>query len=198
MIAPVSIQDDRGGLDHLGPEFLTWLWWRSESEPGFAHADGTEVYLHVDDHLEFRGERAASKRTVLRAGAPGASMESRAALRSGKLLVAARLLLARGEEEVAFTLKAEDLEVSGLKLPRPDDAKSQTARERLEGQLEAFERFWDDLDLCYAAFLEVRTSEAWGEQLDAIRTWCERPSQDEGGLTRYRDIAPGIPEGAED
>lgn len=187
MIAPIRIQDDRGGLDHLGPEFLTWLWWRSESSPGFTHPDGTEVFLHVDDHLEFRGERAASKRTVLRAGAPSASMESRAALRSGKLLVAARLLLARGEDEVAFTLKAEDMDVSGLKLPKPSEAKSMGPRERLEGQLEAFDRFWEDLDLCYAAFLETRTSDDWDGQLELIRTWCERPSQDEGGLTRYRD-----------
>ena len=101
-----------GGLDYIGPEFLTWLWWRSDEEPRFVQADGTEVFVHVDEHLEFRGERAASRRTVLRAGLPGASMDARAALRSGKLVFAARLLLARGEDEVRFTLRAEDLEVS--------------------------------------------------------------------------------------
>lgn len=187
MIAPIQIQDDRGGIDHLGPEFLTWMWWRSESEAGFKHADGQEVYIHVDDHLEFRGERAASKRTVLRSGAPGASMEARAALRSGKLLVAARLLLARGEAEVGFTLKAEDLQVSGLKLPQPEREKALSPRERLEERLESFDQFWEDLDLCYASFLEVRTSDLWDGELEAIREWCARPSQDEGGLTRYRD-----------
>lgn len=189
MIAPIRIQDDRGGLDHLGPEFLTWLWWRSESEAGFAHPDGREIYVHVDDHLELRGERSASKRAVLRAGAPGASMEARAALKSGKLLVAARLLLACGESEVAFTLKAEDLEVSGLKLPRIERDKATSARERLEEQLEGFDRFWEDLDLCYATFLEVRTSERWDAELEEIRLWCARPSQDEGGLTRFRTEA---------
>ena len=189
MIAPVRTVDDRGSLGALGPEFLTWLWWRSEEAPGFAHADGTEVFLHVDEHLEFRGDEAASRRTVLRTGAPSASMEARAALRSGKLLVAARLLLARGDEEVAFTLRAEDLDVSGLKLPTPEEAPKDP-RERLEGSLEALARFWDDLDLCYAAFLDVRTSEQWDEDLERIRAWCARPSRDEGGLGRLRESAP--------
>jgi hypothetical protein len=189
MIAPVGRADDRGGLDYLGPEFLTWLWWRSEEDPRFVRPDGTELFLHVDEHLEFRGERAASRRTTLRAGAPSASMEARAALKSGKLLVAARLLMARGDEEVAFTLRAEDLDVTGLKLPAPgDDAKN--PRERLAASLEAFDRFWDDLDHCFATFLEVRTSDAWDDEVRRFRTWSARPSQDEGGLGRLRDTAP--------
>lgn len=190
MIAPVRLVDDRGGLDYLGPEFLTWLWWRSEEEPRFTRPDGAEFFLHLDEHLEFRGERAASRRTTLRVGAPSASMEARAALRSGKLLVAARLLLARGEEEVAFTLRAEDLEVSGLRLPKVEGDKPLSPRERLEAGLEAFEHFWEDLDVCFASFLDVRTSEGWDAELRRLRAWCDRPSQDEGGLGRLRDQAP--------
>lgn len=179
MIAPVRRTDDRGGLDYLGPEMLTWLWWRAEADPRFVHPDGTEVFVHVDEHLEFRGERAASRRTVLRAGAPGASMDARAALRSGKLLVKARLILARGEEEALFTLRAEDLDVSGLRIPAPRGPRPLGPRERLEHALEACEAFWADLDLCLAAFLEVRTGAGWDEEVRRIRAWAERPSPDE-------------------
>ena len=28
--------DERGGMDWLGPEFLTWLWWRTGASPEFA------------------------------------------------------------------------------------------------------------------------------------------------------------------
>jgi len=194
MIAPVRPVDDRGGLEHLGPEFLTWLWWRSDEDPGFTHPDGGEVFVHVDEHLEFKGEQAASRRTVLRTGSPSASMEARAALRSGKLLVAARLLFARDDDEVAFTLRAEDLEVSGLKLPTDSSlgkgGKPQGPRERLEGALDTFDRFWADLDLCFATFLDVRTADVWEDEVLKIRAWCARPSQDEGGLGRLRDEAP--------
>ena len=184
MIAPVGMIDDRGGLDHLGPEFLTWLWWRADEDPGFTHADGQEVFVLVDEHLEFRGERAASRRTVLRAGAPSASVEARAALRSGKMLVAARLILARGEHESAFTLRSEDMDVSGLKLPQPSEPKGMSPQERLAEGIETLERFWDDLDLGYATCLHRRTGEAGPEDVEKMRTGSARPSQDEGGVPR--------------
>ena len=34
MIRPVDRPvDERGGMDYLGPEFLTWLWWRASVAP---------------------------------------------------------------------------------------------------------------------------------------------------------------------
>src|SRR5205814_9655291 len=104
MIRPVDRPvDERGGMDYLGPEFLTWLWWRASVEPEFRHADSTSVYVHVDEDLELRGERAAARKTALRAGMPAASAEGKVALRGGKVVSAARLILARGEEETTFT-----------------------------------------------------------------------------------------------
>lgn len=176
MIAPVRPVDDRGGLDYLGPEFLTWLWWRADTSPCFTHEDGAELFVHFDEHLEFRGERSAARRTILRTGMPGASAEARAALRSGKVLVAARVLMARGDDEVRFTLRAEDLDLSGVKLPAPD---GDTPMERLEACLESQDQFVDDLDLCLATFLEVRLGEGWPAEVESIRTWGARPSQDE-------------------
>ena len=176
MIARTPVVDDLGGVEYLGPEFLTWRWWRAEADPCFKHADGTEVFEHIDEHQEFRGERAAARRAVLRAGMPGASMEARAALRSGKSLVAARILMARGEDEMRFTLRAETLGVSGLKLPTP---QGETREDRLLACLDAQEQFLEDLDLCLATFLRVRCSTLWDRELEAIRTWGESPSPDE-------------------
>ena len=131
--------DERGGMDWLGPEFLTWLWWRSGVTPEFADLtkaggprDGTTLFVHVDEFLELKGERAAARRTSLRAGMPGASAEGKVALRHGKVVTAARLLFARGEEETALTLRAEDLDLSSVKLPSIDSAD---AEERLSASL---------------------------------------------------------------
>jgi hypothetical protein len=171
-----AVVDDLGGVEYLGPEFLTWLWWRAEVDPCFKHEDGTEAFVHFDEHLEFRGERAASRRTVLRAGMPGASMEARAALRSGKSLVAARILLARGEDEMRFTLRAETLGISSLRLPTP---QGETREDRLLACLDAQEQFLEDLDLCFATFLRVRCGTLWDTELEKIRAWGESPSPDE-------------------
>ena len=170
------VADPRGGVDFLGPEFLTWLWLRSDVAPGFEHADGSAFFVHVDDHLEFKGERAAARRTVLRAGVPSASSEARAALRSGKTLAAARILLARDDEEVRFTLKAEDLDVASLKLPAPE---GDTPADRERALLDLMGQVMDDLDLCLASFLDVRLGSGWDAEAERIRAWGRAPSQDE-------------------
>ena len=177
MIRPVNRPlDDRGGMDYLGPEFLTWLVWRASQKPEFVHADGTAVYVHVDDYLELRGERGAARRTVLRAGMPAASAEGKAALRHGKTVCAARLILARGEEETTFTLRAEDLDVSSARLPTPQGESSQ---ERLEASLQSMKRLYDDLDLCYRSFLEIRCAAGWESEANAVREWVAAPSDEE-------------------
>ena len=166
-------------MEYLGPEFLTWMWYRGDVEPRFVHEDGTEVFVHFDEHLEFRGERSAARRTTLRAGMPGASREARAALRTGKLLTAARLLIARGEEEVRVTLRGEDLSLSSLRLPSPD---GETVEDRAQFFMDAQERFLADLDLCFNTFLNVRCSDAWQVERDALVAWSLTPSGDERGL----------------
>ena len=171
--------DERGGMDYLGPEFLTWLWWRARVEPEFRHRDGTSVFVHVDEYMELRGERAAARRTVLRSGMPAASAEGKVALRHGKVVTAARLLFARGEEETALTLKAEDLDVSAARLPAPEGESSE---ERLAASLASVRRMYEDLDLCYSTFLEERTSERWEKSATAIRSWAASPSEEESSF----------------
>jgi hypothetical protein len=168
--------DERGGMDYLGSEFLTWLWWRSTTQPEFVHPDGTAVYVHLDEYLELRGERAAARRTVLRSGMPAASAEGKVALRHGKVPTAARLLLARGEEEVALTLRAEDLDVSAARLPAPEGA---TSEDRLQASLESVERLYADLDLCFSTFLTVRCSDGWDAEARRVREWAGAPSEEE-------------------
>jgi hypothetical protein len=170
-------------MDYLGPEFLTWLWWRSSTRPEFRDASGDAVYVHVDEYLELRGERGAARKTVLRAGVPGASAEGKAALRNGKTVAAARLLFARGEEEVSFTLRGEDLDVSGARFPAPE---GEDAEERLAATLARVERLYADLDLCLREFLEVRTSPRWEAESEAIRAFGAAPSEEERSFAGLR------------
>lgn len=71
--------DERGGMDFLGPESPTWLWWRTSTSPEFVDASGDAFFVHVDEFLELRGERGAARKTSLRAGMPGASAEGKVA-----------------------------------------------------------------------------------------------------------------------
>ena len=180
--------DERGGMDWLGPEFLTWLWWRAGVSPEFVEktlgsksgrGDPTSLYVHVDEFLELRGERAAARRTSLRAGTPGASAEGKVALRNGKVVTAARVLFARGEEETAMTIRAEDLDLSGVKPPKPEGEQSE---ERLAASLAGVRRAYADLDACFAAFLAVRCSDGWDAEAEKVRAFGAAPSEEERSL----------------
>jgi len=174
--------DERGGMDWLGPEFLTWLWWRASVAPEFASADGSSLYVHIDEFLELKGERAAARKTSLRSGMPAASAEGKVALRNGKVVTSARLLFARGEEETSLTLRAEDLDVSGGRPPAPDAAEPE---ERLASSLAGVRRLYEDLDLCYATFLAVRCSDRWEAEAAALRAWGGAPSEEESPSPTY-------------
>lgn len=171
--------DERGGMDWLGPEFLTWMWWRASVDPEFLRKDGSSVYVHVDEFLELKGERAAARKTTLRAGMPGASAEGKVALRNGKVVTAARLLLARGEEETALTLRAEDFDLSAVRLPATEINEPD---ERLGASLSAVRRLYEDLDFCFAAFLALRCTQRWDAELAKLRAWAGAPSDEERTL----------------
>ena len=190
MIRPVDRPvDERGGMDYLGPEFLTWLWWRASVAPEFKHADGTAVYVHVDEYLELRGERAAARKTTLRSGMPAASAEGKVALRGGKVVTSARLILARGEEETTFTLRGEDLDVSSARLRVPE---GDTAEERLAASLVAARRLYDDLDLCFRSFLDVRCGDAWDAEAARVRAWAGAPSEEERSFGLQTGLQGGV------
>lgn len=168
--------DERGGMDFLGPEFLTWLWWRTSTQPEFVDAAGDAFFVHVDEFLELRGERGAARKTSLRAGMPGASAEGKVALRNGKVVTAARVLFARGEEETTLTIRGEDLDLSSVRPPAPE---GETAEDRLGASLAGIRRAYADLDACFRAFLDVRCSDAWDAEAHAIRAFGAAPSEEE-------------------
>jgi hypothetical protein len=183
MIRPSSQPiDERGGMDWLGPEFLTWLWWRASIAPEFTTPSGDPFFVHVDEFLELRGERAAARKTSLRAGMPGASAEGKVALRNGKVVTAARLIVARGEEETALTLRAEDLDFSSLKPPAPEGNDSD---ERLAVSLASVRRAYADIDACFTQFLAVRCSERWEAEADRVRAFGASPSEEERSFSGY-------------
>lgn len=106
----------------LGEEFLTWLWFRWETDGGeFTLAGGRVVGVALDDFLSFAAPSDDETEQTLRRGLPTRTAEARTALRQGHRLRKARLLVAEGERQWSATLDAPSLSLSGVKLP--DDAE---------------------------------------------------------------------------
>ncbi|MBX3464544.1 MAG: hypothetical protein KF830_15350 [Planctomycetes bacterium] len=106
----------------LGEEFLTWLWFRWETGGGeFTLPGGRVVGVALDDFLSFAAPSDDETEQTLRRGLPTRTAEARTALRQGRRLRKARLLVAEGARQWTTTLDAPTLTCSGVRLP--DDAE---------------------------------------------------------------------------
>ena len=106
----------------LGEEFLTWLWFRWEADGGEFHLPGGRVVgVALDDFLSFAAPSDDETEQTLRRGLPTRTAEARTALRQGRRLRKARLLLAEGSRQWSAVLDAPTLTLGSVKLP--DDAE---------------------------------------------------------------------------
>ncbi len=157
--------------ERFGPEFLTWLWFRSESTDG-VFSLGTEFgdfELYFEERLVVGSAEVNAQENFFKGGQPSMSLEARTALRLGKLANEAKLRIIRGAQEWSFLMKARPLGVSGVKIPavlsKEDDEKFAERMLLLE-QLDAMVKG------LLRAFLKLRASEAWNtDELPAIRSW---------------------------
>lgn len=117
-------QANQGAETHgfLGEEFLTWLWFKWETEGGeFTLSGGRVVGIAIDDFLTFGALTEDETEQTLRRGLPTRTAEARTALRQGHRVRKARMLIAEGERQWTATIDAPSLTLGGVKLP--DDAE---------------------------------------------------------------------------
>ena len=103
----------------FGSEFLTYLWFMSEtSDKDYRLTEDEDPFEVIfDDRLTVGGAQVNAQENLFRGGHPTSSLEAHAALRLGKLATEARVRVIRGAQEWSFILKAADLSISALKVP---------------------------------------------------------------------------------
>jgi len=106
----------------VGRELLLWLWFESELFEGTL-----ETKAHGSFGLWLEGRLVMSQgqeATTIKGSQPGNHREAKEALLRGKLPDVAALHLSWNEQDATFTLKAETLNIAGLKLPRKGGEKT--------------------------------------------------------------------------
>ncbi|MFY9342594.1 MAG: hypothetical protein WAT39_08895 [Planctomycetota bacterium] len=140
----------------LGEEFLTWLWFRWETDGGeFTLPGGRVVGIALDDFLAFAAHNEDDTEQTLRRGLPTRSAEARTALRQGHRLRKASLLLAEGSRQWTATLDATTLTLTGVKLPDDDEECSDDA-ERTADRAANWLALHEIVHALYARFLHER------------------------------------------
>jgi hypothetical protein len=163
---------DDDSKDFLGNEFLLWLWFTLENESDTIRlADDSEVTAMIARTLTLECPRAQTGRESISHEAPTRLPEARRAIQSGKLPRKLGLILNRHDSQYELSLSAENLAVSGAKLPAPEETEE---RARLEERVTQLRHLIETLDLLYDAFGTHRHSDHWGKDLASMQKWLAR------------------------
>jgi hypothetical protein len=165
--------DDPANLDHLGNEFLVWIWHTLQNQGDrIALSDGSDATVMLAKTLMLDCPRGETGRDHLTDESPTRLPEALRALQAGKLPRKAGLIVVRHGAQYELTLQAETLAVSGLTLPKPDDAGLSPYELRL-ARLESIRHFTTTLDILFQAFLARRMGSTWNEEAGQIRRWLQ-------------------------
>jgi hypothetical protein len=159
-----------GGLEpSLGMDFLTWLWYYWETDGGNVRlAEGAPFSFMLEGPLTFFREGQGAHEAVLRKGSPLNSREGGTALRCGKKLKRAKLILAQGEHSWSATVDA-DFGFRALKLPKSEQFDPLGHFQERMLAIEFFVRSFLGL---YDRFLDLRRNRReWPQTVAAVRTW---------------------------
>lgn len=151
-------QANAGAESHgfVGEEFLTWLWFQWESDGGeFRLPGGRVVGIAIDDFLTFAAPTDDETEQTLRRGLPTRTAEARTALRHGRRVRKARLLIAEGERQWTATLDAPTLTLSGVKLPE-DAEECESDADRTADRAANWLLLHEIVQALYALFLKQR------------------------------------------
>ncbi|MBQ7607285.1 MAG: hypothetical protein IJU76_04885 [Desulfovibrionaceae bacterium] len=161
--------------DILGQEFLTWLWYRSDTSPdSFVTEDGEGFTVSMEQRIIVQGGNGDAKETASVSGAYSSLGEARFGLSMGKKVVRALLHIEKDSMIYQFVVKADDFTLSSVRTPTaPKDSLSEEddPESTFLEKLFLIENCADFLDTIYTVFIKLRLSREWEQEVAEIRKW---------------------------
>ena len=163
----------------LGQEFLTWLWFRSETGNVFRmespdHA-GEPFTVAMEQRIVVRGGEGENQETATVVGSFSPLREARLGLLTGKQVVRALVRLEKDGMDWQVTLKAEDFSINAMRTPpiSKEDASEDPDALFLE-KMYLLDQALDMLDEMFRQFLTLRLSPAaWRNEVSAVAAWMK-------------------------
>lgn len=153
----------------LGREFLTWLWFKSESQNNKLTIGklGT-FHFFIDDKIVLSSTSGSVLENSLKGGSPAYASEAGMALSTGKLVHEAKFILQDSERQWSFSVMANDLSIRGIRLPPVVESDSQS---HISKRIIYAQFVTDVIDELFKEFMNIRTSSNFSEELLNIRKW---------------------------
>lgn len=160
----------------LGQEFLTWLWYKSDTGPVFKSPDsGPDFSISMEQRVVVQGGEGEARETASVSGVMSELREARLGLATGKQVTRALVRFTREPEAWQVTLKAADFSLGSLKTPAVEkDSQDDDPDALFFEKIHLTEVCLGFFDAVYAEFLELRLSPAWEAETKNIREWAAR------------------------
>lgn len=174
-LIPLTYGDgNNADLDYPGRDFLTWLWYHSEAnlggeisvDRGAPASTALEGPLSLISPVEGKGAGEIS----VKKGLPTKSVEVKAALKVGKKLKKAKIMMQK-DDPYTFVLDADKFAFSGVVLPEGD---SLAEAERFDDRMERLFILFTVMETYFAEYAKIMTDERQAKNLSAeMNRWIE-------------------------
>ncbi len=155
----------------LGREFLTWLWFKSETQNHKIKVTQLgEFQFFIDDRIVLCSASGSVRENSLKGGSPGYAQEASAALIAGKMLQEAKFVLQNQQSHWSFCLCADDLSLKNIRLPAVGQGDSQ---EHILGRLELAGTLNEIIEQLYKEYMDLRMSSDFTKEAALIQQWLE-------------------------
>ena len=160
----------------LGQEFLTWLWFRSETAPlGFVDKNGQPFTVSMEQRIVVQGGEGEALETASVSGPLSPLREVRLGLVTGKKVTRALVRFERDGMGWQVTLKAEDFALGSLRTPKVEREEDDDPDAIFLEKMYLIEQCLDLFDVAYDLFLRVRLNTAdWNQEVRTMGEWMTR------------------------
>jgi hypothetical protein len=165
----------------LGHEFLTWLWYKIETDhESLQKTDPELVSLAIGNRIVLENYRHNREETITIRGDGAGLEEGLIALKKGGKVTEINLIYCSAEYEWRFNLKGESLSLSSLKVPQTGKVEK---KEDLEGavleRIFLVEKIVSLVYALYKQFILVRIADTWDKRtVHEINTWINKAIAD--------------------
>lgn len=163
---------------NIGRDFLTWLWYFSETEGKVSHETYGEFDIMLEGPLTMAagGESLGSAETVIKNGeAPQRSAEAKAALLIGKKLKKAKFSMSNLDKVYVGNFDADKFNVGSLRLP---EGEKMDDFNRFEERMNNLIVFQAALEAYFNKFIETLFADDIADTQEKIQQWAlERDSK---------------------
>ncbi len=156
----------------IGKEFLTWLWYLTETRNVFSLPDGSSFVLNLEQRITVQGGEGESTETAVCSGLMTEMREARTGLKTGKKVQQAKVRIQKDSMEWTVTLDAANLNLTSMKTPKIDTRDSDDDPDALVlEKMYLLEQGTQCIDAAFALFLQKRLGPDWEQERQAMRTW---------------------------